>query len=102
MKRLKYVLIIAVTLLPLQGFSSIKLQKNKVVIVNEAGDAKPILRAISSLQTDMERVMGFRPEIVSGEHEGSDVGIWISNDAAQTATEAHDVYWIRPMATSGR
>ena len=94
MRTIKYILILAVALLPLQGFCSITLQKNQVVIVNQAGDSKPIQRAIASLQNDMEKVMGFRPEVTTAEAAPNDkVKLFITNDeAGLEGDESHEVY----------
>lgn len=93
MKQLRYLLILAVVMLPLQGFCSITLQKNKVVIVNQAGDAKPILRAIASLQTDMEKVMGFRPDVTTESAKAEGVKLLIASDEnGLEGAESHEVY----------
>ena len=92
------ILFLLFLLLPLQAFSSIKLQQHKVVIVNEAGDAKPIQRAIAALQADMEKVMGFRP--ATAVPQGDAVRLLIVSDAVGTpqdvqalsGEEEHEVY----------
>lgn len=94
----KYIFILAMTVMPLQGFCSIKLQKQKVIIVNEAGQSKPIMRAIASLQTDMEKVMGFCPTL-STTVKNNEVKLLIVNDAVSscdikplTGEEEHEVF----------
>lgn len=99
MRTIKHILILAVVLLPQQGFCAIRLQKNRMVIFNAAGDAKPIQRAIGDLQQDVEKVMGFQPALAD-EQVSSDVQLLIVNDAISTPNdikplageEEHEVY----------
>ena len=99
---LKSLLFLAMALCPLYTFGGITLQRNRVTIVNEAGDSKPIQRAIAALQTDVEKVMGFRPATSTQTPTAVSAGIClvIVNDAVSTPTginllsgeEEHEVY----------
>ena len=82
--------------------AGITLKKNRFKIVNLAGDSKPIQRAIGSLQTDIEKVMEFRPAVATGSYTATETGepsLVIINDAVSvpqgvpplTGEEAHEV-----------
>lgn len=82
--------------------AGITLKKDRFRIVNLAGDSKPIQRAIGSLQTDIEKVMEFRPAVVTGSSDGAETGgcsLVIINDAVAATQgvsplngeEAHEV-----------
>ena len=81
---------------------ALTLRSGSVVIVNAAGDSKPIARAVASLQTDVEKVMGARPEVVAPPAASSAAGakLVIVNDAVSTppgvrplsGEEEHEVY----------
>ena len=99
---MRKLLIILVLLMSLPGYCSIKLQRDRIVIHNEAGTSKPIMRAIGSLQTDIEKVMGVRPQLLdsSSAISRTSTELVIVNDAVSTpdgikplsGEEEHEVY----------
>ncbi len=95
----KRILLIATLLLVVfMTSSALTLKRHQVTIVNEAGDAKPIQRAVATLQADLEKVMGFKVPVASSINGA--VTLLIVNDAVATPSgikpledeEEHEVY----------
>ena len=81
----KYIFALTLAMLPMCGWGGLRLQQGNFVIVNQAGDARPLLRAINALQQDVEKVMGFQPALAD-EQATRYVHLLIANDAVGTPT----------------
>ena len=92
-------IVLIIALLPTQGRCGLRLQKDRFTVVNLGGDGKPLQRALCSLQSDVEKVLGFRPQL-STSPTADGLHLLIVNDAVATpedvtplvGEEEHEVY----------